>query len=822
MSMPQDTAPDLPNEHDLPLANVRVVDLTGQSGEMGPRILADLGADVIRVEPIVVDRPSAELQEFAGLDVRHETHNANKRSVSLDLDTTAGIGILRRLLQTADIFIEGLGVDRLTDLGLEPAALRREFPTLVIVSFSDFGRTGPYRNWTATELVHVALGGVLSRSGLPGRPPLVPPGPIALESAAVTTAWAALLAYYNRLLTDSGDDVDVSVFESTVQIIDPGFGMAGSAAGGVPTSDGPRGRPDSSHLYPIFPCTDGYVRLCILSPRQWQGMFEWMGRPAEFADPELGQLKHRYAAVGTLYPAIEAFLSSKSRTQAVTEGQQFGVPCGELLDFAEVLDSEHYSARDAFAAVPTPLGTLRIPNGLMEIDGTRAGIRRRAPRRGEYDTEIFSDLPPLAGPSTANSPRANPVRRRPLDGIRVLDLGVIVAGGETGRLLADMGAEVIKIENTAFRDGSRQSMSGALITPVFAWGHRNKKSIGINLRSPEGRTYIASLVEQSDVVLSNFKPGTMDKLGLSYQELSRINPRIVVADSSAFGNSGPWNARLGYGPLVRASTGLSLAWKYDTANGGFADASTIYPDHAAARVSAIGVLAQLVRRLKTNRGGTVSVAQAEVILAQHSDLFASASVRIGTESDRGTGNTPSGLYPAAGTDEWIVIDVRDSDEWERLAKCIGSIELVSDPRFETATKRLEHRAALDAVIENWTRSRSPRAAVDLLQESGVPGAMMLRLPELPEDPHLQARQTFRVARHPLIDRLLPSENTPARFENIPDVELRPAPLLGEQTREIASTLLGLSDEDIDRMIAAGVLEEELPPIDTDNRSVTNS
>src|SRR5690606_12119652 len=175
------------------------------------------------------------------------------------------------------------------------------------------------------------------------------------------------------------------------------------------------------------------------------------------------------------------------------------------------------------------------------------------------------------------------------------DLGVIVAGAELGRILADQGAEVIKVENRAFPDGGRQSDTPTAVSFSTGQGHRNKVSVGINLRSPEGIELFKRLAAESDVILSNFKPGTMESLGIGYEVISKVNPRIVMADSSALGSSGPLARSMGYGPLVRASAGLTALWSYPDRPGSFCDGITIVPDHFTARVSAIGILAQLVR-----------------------------------------------------------------------------------------------------------------------------------------------------------------------------------------------------------------------------------
>ncbi|MFC4063543.1 CaiB/BaiF CoA-transferase family protein [Actinoplanes subglobosus] len=756
----------------LPLAGVRVVDRTDGLAEMTSRLLADLGADVIRIE--APEGAASRRQEpvVDGVSLYYATHNANKRAVALAPDDPA----LGRLLNSADIVIAN-----------EAPAERRADQVVVVVT--DFGLTGPYAGWQATEWTHQALGAVLCRSGLPGREPLLPPGTMAYESAAAQAAWAALIAYYNRLETGVGDLVDISVYESTVQAIDAGFGIGGSATGGVPAVNGPRGRPDARHLYPIFRCADGWVRLCILAPRQWQGMFTWLGEPEEFADPALASLGKRFAAAGKIYPAIGRMLATRTRDQIVTEGVRYGVPTAALLTPTEVLTAEQFTARGVFTDVKGVPGAL-MPNGFLEVDGARAAVRTPAPSHGQHTDEVLADLPEVAPaePTTV-------ARTRPLAGLRVLDLGVIVVGAELGRLFADMGAEVIKVENKAFPDGSRQTFDGAPISASFAYGHRNKLGLGLNLRSDQGKDLFKQLVAVSDVVVSNFKPGTLESLGLGYDELVEINPGIVVADSSAFGPTGPWSRRLGYGPLVRASAGLSGLWRYLDDEAGHSDASTIYPDHIAARYEAVAILAKLIARRRDGRGGTVSVAQAEIILGQLSHQMAYESVRPGSLAPVGNAkpdNALSGLYPCAGDDEWMVVDIRDTGDAHRLAA-------VLETGPETPLDR--------ALIAAWTAQRPPRRAMSEMQAAGVPAAMMQRVPELLDDPHLAHRGFFRTMHHPRIAESMPTENSPAIFEHVEDPTLNPAPVMGEQSREVLTRLLGLPDADVDALIAADIVQQ---------------
>lgn len=801
----------------LPLTGVRVVDMSDGKGEMCGRLLADLGADVVLVEPPGGGQARRTQPLVDGTSVHFAAHHANKRGVVLDVTTPADRQLLLALVDTADLLIETGRPGALAELGLDPVSLLMRRPELVVVSITDFGQTGPYRDWVATDAVHVAMGGLLCRSGIPGEPPLLPPTALAAEVSAVQAAWAALLAYWNRLDTGFGDHVDLSVHEATAQVLDPGFGVTGTAARGRSAYDVPRGRPEARHYYPIFRCADGHVRICILAPRQWHGMRAWLGDPKEFADPRYDSIATRFAEADALHALIAELFAQQPASLLVEEGQRRGVPIAKLQQAADVLHNEHYLARGALADVEIAPGMAgRMPTGFLEINGRRAGFRVRAPKLGEHQAEVFADV---AKAAPAPAPRAGgaglPEPRRPLAGLRVLDLGVIVVGAELGRLFADQGADVIKVENASFPDGGRQSLGGEAVSASFAQGHRGKTSLGLNLRLPEGRALFEQLVAQSDVVLSNFKPGTLESLGLGYNDLRRINPSIVVADSSAFGNTGPWSRRMGYGPLVRASTALTNLWSDPEVDGSFSDAITIFPDHFAARVGAVGVLATLLARRTSDQGGTVSVSQAETILTALSHRFLQESLQPGSFVATGNsrpGDAPRGVFPCAGDDEWCVVEVRDDDDWRRLCGALGRPELTSDPRFATASAREQSREFTDELVRNFTSRYSPREVSARLQAHGVPAGFMQRLDEYADDPHFAARGLLQVMHQPGLPEPLLTENAPARTRGLADPDVRPAPFLGEHTRSTCHRLLGLDDTEIDALLAAGVLDEWRAPV----------
>ncbi|MGE0383477.1 MAG: CaiB/BaiF CoA transferase family protein [Gammaproteobacteria bacterium] len=799
-----------------PLAGVRVLELSDGKCEMCGRYLADLGADVVLLEP-PGGAPSRRNQPLHhGASLHFAAHNANKRSVVADLATPEGRERFLRLADAADILIETTRPGTLEGLGIGVPKLHERNPGLVVLSITDFGQTGPWRDYVGTNAVQLAMAGTLCRSGLPGSEvePLLPPGALAYECSAAQAAWTVLLSFWQRGRIGVGDHLDFSVFEGTAQIIDPIAGATGSAAAGRSVADlaATHGRPDVGHLYPIFKCRDGYVRMCILNPRQWDGMSKWLGPDHEFSDPSWGNLFKRMQRARDVNRLISQMTANLSALEAVTEGQKRGIPVAVLASPSQVLGDPHFNARGAFTSIEIAAGAAgKVPSGFVEVDGARAGIRRPAPSIGQHEAEVLAQWQPRQAPGVKFSTGSS---RRPLAGVRVLDLGVIIAGAELGRILADQGAEVIKVENRAFPDGGRQSDQPTRVSFSFAQGHRNKQSLGLNLRSAQGVAIFKELARRSDVVLSNFKPGTMESLGIGYDVLSQINPRIVCAESSALGNTGPLAKSMGYGPLVRASTGLTGLWCYPDRPGSFCDAITIVPDHYVARVSAAGVMALLLRRERTGRGGLLAVSQAESILTALSTELLRESVDPGSTRPRGNDGefeAPDGVFPCAGDDEWCVVALRGDGDWPRLCKAIGRDDLLADARLSTSAGRVQQRALVNAAVKDWTARRSPDEAMAALQAVGVPAGKMFRLDEFERMEHLRGRHFYRTLQQTGYDEIWPTENAPVRSLNMPDPDIRPAPRQGQHTREVMARVLGTDTAEIQRLIDAGDLEILVEP-----------
>lgn len=801
----------------LPLGQMRVLDCCDRIGQSCGRFLADLGAEVILLEPEAGMTSRQRPPLHNGESLYFAVHNANKKSVVVDLQSGQGREQFLTLVKSADLLIDG---GELTGRGISHEEVRAANPQLLLLSITDFGLKGPYKDFIATEAVHAAMGGFLSRSGIAGREPLLPPGEMSYETASIQAGWVALLAYWQRQKIGKGDLLDFSINDAVSQLMDPAIGATGSAAvGRTPIEMAPHGRPVVNRipgempslalLYPYYKCADGYVRICTLNPRQWMAMSDWLGPDHPLTDPKYAETAVRIFKIDIANALVADLVKDKTRVELVAEGQQRCIPIASVTKPVEVFNNEHYRERDLFTEVPFQKDKGMLPSGYLHMDNRRIGIRKLAPQLGENTLDVVKQIQPkvLACESAK-------LISHPLKGITVLDLGVIVAGGELGRLFADQGAAVIKLETKAYADGLRRSSDGNPVSMTFAQGSRGKKSFGLNLRSKRGMAIFKDLVKKSDVVISNFKPGTTESLGIDYQSLKEINPAIICAESSALGSMGPQAKTMGYGPLVRASTSLSTVWRYPDQEDGFGDGVTIYPDHFVARTSATAIMAKLIDREKSGIGGFVDLSQAECIINVMATEFLRESIEPGSMVPRGNRSefdAPNSLFQCRGNDEWVAISVTNDQQWQALCDLTGNDDLKNNIGYVTAEGRVARREELEKIVSAWTCNFSPYEIMQACQESGVPAGNMLRLSEFLGNTHLRERGFFRTLNQPTAGRPLDTENAPVgSSELLPDPDITRAPARAEHTREIAKEYLGYSDLEVDALIEAGVLETGSP------------
>jgi len=788
------------NTGDRPLQGLRVIDLCAEKGELCGRLLADLGADVILVEPPDGSRSRALPPLHAGTSLYFAYRAFNKRGIVLDLESATDRGRLHELLSGADALIESFPPDHLARLGLAPVDLCERHPHLVVTTISDFGLTGPYRDWVATCASMEAIAGQMWKAGSPKREPLIPPGAFAYDIASTHAAYATLLALWQRLRTECGQHIDLSVLEAEAQATD--WSYSGASVNRAQGASYPETRNGSGPVYGIYRCKGGWVRLVVLSPRQWRALWEWLGSPEAFADPHWEQFIARLMNADVLTKLYEEHFASMSMEEVCREAQRRGIVCTPVLRPEQVLANEHLVSRHSFADVEIARG-VRGPTaaGYYEIDGVRQGFRSRAPDLGEHQAEVLAEKrPPRPAPARPPAPSL------PLEGLRVLDFGIGGVGVEGARLLAEYGADVIKIESRTYPDFIRVVM-GSEMSSSFASSSRSKRGFGVNLKTAEGRRIVMRLVERADVIIENNSTGTMADLGMGFAALSRVNPRLVMVSSQLLGSRGAWANWIGYGPSTQPLGGLVHLWNYaDQAEP--AGSQAIFPDHLVGRHVALVALAALLGRARTGRGSHCEAAQIETVTGMLGDLLLKAglepgSVRpMGNRSERGA---PWGVYPCAGPDQWCVITVRDDADWARLRRALGHPAWAAAPDFERAPGRLVAQDALDAKLAEWTRTLDKYEVARQLQDAGVPAAPLLTATGMLDDPHFKARGFERPIQQQDLGHI--SMEGPAfRATGMSDVRIFQAPRVGEHTREICRELLGMSETEIERLVADGALE----------------
>ncbi|MCZ6463345.1 MAG: CoA transferase [Proteobacteria bacterium] len=799
---------------DLPLAGLRVLDMADEKGELCGRLLSDLGARVIRLEP-PEGAGSRRLPPFTP-DGQHSLYfavrNAGKLGITLDWtrEEQDDRSRLHQLLEQTDIWIESLPPGTLAAHGMDPATVLERHPALVLTSITDFGQTGPYRDYRGTDMIGFAMGGLMHRAGAAERPPVVAPGALAYDAAGITAGFATLLAYWKRLRTGRGQHVDVSVHESVANLSDwslPNFSASDRGAVGGRAGAG---------IFPIYRCADGFVRMIILVEHHWQALLQWMGEPDELKDPSLRQFVMRLMKRDVIDPVVEAFFGKMKKIDAADEAQRRGIPATPVLTPSEVLSNEHVVARGTFCSLEIAPGLeAQVASGLYELDGKRAGPRRRPPELGEHNDEVFAGLGSSAGASTASDPpptRAAATRDdRPFRGLRVIDFGIGAVGVEVGRLFAEYGADVVKIESHRGPDFMRVVLAG-WINPSFASSSRSKRSLGVNLKTARGVELVCQLVKGADVVIENSATGVLERLGLGYARLSELNPRLVMLSSQMVGSRGPWGHWVGYGPSTHPVSGMQYLWNYPEDAEQPAGSTNVHPDHLVGRVGALGCVACLIGRERTGRGRYVEAAQFETAIQLMAELFAQESLApgsvrpLGNASSRGV---PWGAYPCAGEDEWCAINVRDDGEWDGLCAAMGRPAWAKAAGVATAEGRQRASGEIDTQLGRWTSERSPREVMETLQACGVPAGMLAHGRHQLEDPHLAARGYLVPVEQPGVGSLI-FEGPAFHGSDLEAPIVRPAPLLGQHTREVCAELLGLSDAEIDALVAEGVLEDGPP------------
>ena len=814
-----------------PLEGIRVVEWGEMvSAPFCAKLLAELGADVIKVEPPAGD-PARRRGPFPE-DVPHPESsglflfaNLGKRGITLDIATDDGLAQFHQLLQTADVLVENQPFGVLQETGITAERLAERHQRLIAVSISPYGRTGDYREYAGYDLQVNALSGMSFGTGHTHREPLTTPDQQAAFLAGVGGAFAAIVALLARDAAeadgrwDAGQYVDVADSGIIATLLTgyhlPTFiyrGIAGSRSGNRMRLG----------LFPncVLPCRDGHV--CIDAPQmeQYQRFLNLLGNPDWTEDPRYRDRR----AMSDRYPEeaeslIAPWFGEHGKDEILRLCLENRIPCAPVLTMDEALESPQLLARRWFREVDHPqAGRLKYPGAPVRLHGSPLKVTGPAPTLGQHNNEVLDDLP-TTSPSMGKG-RVRATSKKPptaLQDVRIVDLGSAWAGPMAGQLLADMGAEVIKVESRARMDGMRlgrpmvgEDLAGGdrglwpELQPVFHGLNRNKLSVTLNLRTEEGRATLRRLVLVSDVVLSNFSPGVLQRLGMDYNSLSKAKPDIIVAAMPAFGDTGPLSDMVAYAPIIQAMSGMMSLVGYPTEEGEplVGELQAAWSDTVAALCAALGVVAALRHRNRTGCGQYVEAAHLE---------GTAALLGVPMLQYQMTGNVPTPLgnddpdfaphnnYPCAGEDAWVSIAVGADAEWRALVDVLGREELNTDPRFSDSASRWRNRRALDVIVAEWTRSRTPEEATQLLQSAGVAAMPVMNIADQFADPHLNARGTYVEIDHPHVGAEM-LYGVPWRFSETPGSVRTPAPLLGQHNDYVLSEVLGLDTDRIGELV----------------------
>ncbi len=797
------------SSNELPLSGLRVIDMADVKGELAGRLLADFGADVIRVEP-PGGAESRRMPPYApdgDTSLYFAFRNFNKRGITLDVTAAEGQAQLRELLASADVWIESTKPGALAPYGLDPREVSAGLEHLLVLSITDFGQEGPYAQFEATDEVIQAMSGHLAASGIPEKPPLLIPGAFAYDAAGVVGALAVAIGLVAKQRTGRGQHLDFSVLEAAIHL------NTWQLANMKPTLDAgmdpPIVRSGTTVVYPLFETADGYITMVVLSPRQWFALWEWMGRPEAFADEMWSQTITRIMNGDVLNPVIAEHFAPMMMEEAAAEAQRRGVVVTPMLKPSDVLVNEHYVSRTTFVPMEVAPGVqAATASGFMEINRQRQGFRSGAPSAGEHNAEVAVE-------AAAAEPRGTvpdlSETAQPLAGLRVLDFGHGGVGVEGGRMLAEYGADVIKIETRTYPDFMRLVI-GTEMTASFASSSRTKRSFGVNSKIPEGLAVLKELVKTADIVIENNSTGTMDAMGVGYETLKELNPGVCMASSQLMGSTGAYADWIGYGPTIQTVGGIKYLWNF-TDGDPPPGSNAIHPDHLAGRLCALGALVGLLSRDRRNGDGAqAEISQAEALVNTLGDLFMAESLSpgsvqpAGNDSDQGA---PWGVFQCAGDQQWSVVCVRHDADWAALKQAMGNPAWANDPSYDTAEGRSAAREAVNAGVAEWTAQLSPMDVQEACQAVGVPGSAMLTALDHMTDPQLTQRGFPLEVFQPGAGNLV-LEGPCFYGSEMPTPPVHAAPLLGEHTRQICIEELKMDPAEVERLVKLGALEVPLP------------
>ena len=807
------------------LSHLRVLDLTSASSAYCGKLLADLGAEVVKIEPVAGDPARWEAPLAGeGISIPFVYENANKRSAVIDLESTVGLDRFRALADRSDLILESMPVGRLAELGLSFEALAKTNPGLVMVSVSGFGQDGPDRNERSNDLIASALGGAMTSIGDPEDPPVRMAGHQSDVITSTLAAGSALIALWHRDRSGRGQHVDVSSLETISAITHiAGVGkwleddVIPKRVGTGLVASVPSGS---------FPCKDGQVYLMVNRPAHWLALAEWIHEVTGneevlqevFRGPSSSRLPYR--------ELLDLFISELTSTltvgEAYHEGQRRRIAFTPIHTASRIAVDPQLTERDFFADLPVADGrVLRVPGAPYRPARSPWALARPAPALDELGIDVEAlftgaSLPLKDDRSGLRSGlRGGPKTGGALEGLRIVEFGTGLAAPWIGRILAWAGAEVIKVESHGHPDVPRLFVSPKEpekgtqpeCSPWFTDWSAGKRFVALDLRNEEGSELARRLVDESDVVIANYSTGALEKLGVGYAALSARNPELVMLESSGYGESGPLSRYVTWGPNIEALSGLCHL-------SGFPDRDcTIshfaYPDPLSALHGLVALMAALGERDRSGQGQVIHLSQFETTVAALGRAMAEFAATGEEPPRRGNseaGLAPYGCFPCLGDDRWVVLCVETDSDWPQFCELLDRPEWAEDPRYASMAGRVEHAAEIEVEIEAWTGDRIDYEVMRAARALGLAAGVVQNTEDMyRRDPQLAARNFFEEIPHSKRGSVV-ATGIPFGLTGTPGRTTHSGSSIGHDNETVLQELLGLTQEEIDQLIAKGAVE----------------
>jgi crotonobetainyl-CoA:carnitine CoA-transferase CaiB-like acyl-CoA transferase len=792
------------------LEGIVVLDLADEKGSFCCRLLADLGALVIKVE-----KPEGDSSRHIGpfytpfpdgksYSLSFIYNNLNKRSTTLDIQTDEGKRAFEKLLKKADILVETPVSEGREGYNLNPLDLSRLNPRLIHLSITAFGRSGPKQSHQISDCTASASGGQMYACRNSSGKPVKLYGAQSCYTASLFGAVAVLLNLMESKAAGTGSYIDLSMQEAVASTLD--HVMVDYFSGGTISK---QQNPYSyDRNFALLPCRDGHILLSI--QQNWETLTEIL--TAENIEYDLSgkkwlRQKYREDHLGHVVEVLKGWTAKHTKQELFELGQAMHFPWAPVSVPEEVLKSPQLQFRRFFIDIDLPgkVSRITLPGSPYIFSSYPQPSPKPSPSAGDHTSQVIEtsasekkNIRRNRQKSTKNDHGPN---RSYFKEIRVLDLTRMLSGPYCTRILADSGAEVIKVQTKKTAVGAEQNN-----TDYFNTWNRNKRSVSLDLSIPEARDCFLKLAAISDIVVENYSPRVMENWGLTYTQLKRVNSSLIMLSISAMGQTGPWRNYVAFGPTFHALSGLTAASSAES------DSPVVighaYGDTVIGLYAAFAILAALEFRDKTGQGQHIDLSGYEALCtflgpALMSGRSDSDSALTEEDGEEYIAASPDQCFPCKGIDRWCAITIKNDEKW-RIFRNILNIEDLKSSRFSTLEGRKENREELEKLIARWTDGHSAEFIAGILQKADIAASVVQNAEDVSKDPQLAARDFFISLKHSVIGSTISDRSAlwPGRGKH---EHWRAAPRLGQDNEDIFIRLLGLPDETYQDYIRRGVI-----------------